>query len=314
MKALNPQDLGVWTAAKRGWRAEVLNGEADWPEFVVTAVDADLAEPMTVRHAGDRPHLFLHLNLTGATELVCGGVSQRALARTVTAFCAPESESVVCHHEQGEQRFITLRFCTDYLRGLLASGREEMRAGLDKAIASERLESERPFALNEPMQAVDRGIAESFMKPPIAGLASHLWFRAKAIELLSTWCFREEDGAGNDGSFFCSQQKRTVLERVDRAKVYLAEHLDQPLELAAVAKAAGSSPHYLSRQFSAETGLTLSRYLRALRVERASQLLASGSANVTEAATEVGYQSLSHFARAFQQEKGMTPSDFVAGV
>ena len=95
-----------------------------------------------------------------------------------------------------------------------------------------------------------------------------------------------------------------------RDRDYLSENLQNPLDLNLVAKACACSPHYLSRLFAAETGMTLSLYLRKLRVNRACELLSSGRLNVSEASLEVGYQSLSHFARAFRGVIGVTPSQF----
>ena len=46
-------------------------------------------------------------------------------------------------------------------------------------------------------------------------------------------------------------------------------------------------------------------------VEKAAELLSSHQLNVTEVAFEVGYQSLSHFSKAFAQEKELTPSQFM---
>ncbi|PYJ87575.1 MAG: AraC family transcriptional regulator, partial [Verrucomicrobia bacterium] len=43
------------------------------------------------------------------------------------------------------------------------------------------------------------------------------------------------------------------------------------------------------------------------RMERAAELLRSGRYNVTEAATEVGYASLSHFSKAFCETIGCCP-------
>jgi AraC-like DNA-binding protein len=60
-----------------------------------------------------------------------------------------------------------------------------------------------------------------------------------------------------------------------------------------------------------ETGKTLLLHLRALRIEKASEMLSENHMNVTEVALEVGYQSLSHFSKAFSQERGMTPSQFM---
>jgi AraC-like DNA-binding protein len=42
-------------------------------------------------------------------------------------------------------------------------------------------------------------------------------------------------------------------------------------------------------------------------MERAAELLKSGEYNVTEAATEVGYNSLSHFSAAFHETFGSCP-------
>jgi AraC-like DNA-binding protein len=45
--------------------------------------------------------------------------------------------------------------------------------------------------------------------------------------------------------------------------------------------------------------MTISCYLRNVRLEHAATLLKSGTHNVTEAAMAVGYSSLSYFSRAF---------------
>jgi AraC-like DNA-binding protein len=56
--------------------------------------------------------------------------------------------------------------------------------------------------------------------------------------------------------------------------------------------------------------MTISRYLGNLRLERAAELLRSGRLNVTEAATAVGYSSLSHFSKAFAEMFGVSPCVF----
>jgi AraC-like DNA-binding protein len=61
------------------------------------------------------------------------------------------------------------------------------------------------------------------------------------------------------------------------------------------------------RQVSQATGLTISQFLRQARLDRAAQLLRAGTHNVTEAALEVGYNSLSHFTVAFREAFGCCP-------
>jgi AraC-like DNA-binding protein len=83
--------------------------------------------------------------------------------------------------------------------------------------------------------------------------------------------------------------------------------LAEPPSLEEIGREVGCSPFHLSRTFSQETGMTIPQYLRKLRMERAAELLRSGSHNVTEAALEVGYSSLSHFSMAFCQTMGCCP-------
>jgi AraC-like DNA-binding protein len=53
--------------------------------------------------------------------------------------------------------------------------------------------------------------------------------------------------------------------------------------------------------------------LRKVRMERAAELLRSGKFNVTEAALEVGYNSLSHFSKAFCDTFGCCPCFYPHG-
>ena len=87
----------------------------------------------------------------------------------------------------------------------------------------------------------------------------------------------------------------------------LKQNLAEPLTLEELGRKIGCSHFYLSRIFSAQTGKTITQYLRQLRMERAAELLRTGEFNVTEVALEVGYASLSHFSAAFHETFGCCP-------
>ena len=87
----------------------------------------------------------------------------------------------------------------------------------------------------------------------------------------------------------------------------LKQDLANPPTLEGLGKKIGGSHFYLSRIFSSQTGKTITQYLRQLRMERSADLLKSGDFNVTEAALEVGYSSLSHFSAAFHETFGSCP-------
>jgi AraC-like DNA-binding protein len=111
-----------------------------------------------------------------------------------------------------------------------------------------------------------------------------------------------------DDELFCDRQKRVARERVDRVVAILRQRLSEPPSLEDIGREVGCSPFYLSRTFSRETGMTIPQCLRRIRMERAAELLRSGRYNVTEAAMEVGYASLSHFSQAFCQTMGCCPA------
>ncbi len=162
--------------------------------------------------------------------------------------------------------------------------------------------------VSEPLPEHIRGRwTDEFRTPPVEGAAATFWFESKVREFIAISCFTRDS---SQSEFFCSRQKRLAADRIGRTRAYIEEHFDEPLDLTALAKHVDCSSHYLSRTFSEATGKTISQYLREVRIERAARLLTSGRYNVSEAAVEVGYQSLSHFSKAFLKEKGCLPSRF----
>ncbi|MEM6822975.1 MAG: AraC family transcriptional regulator [Verrucomicrobiota bacterium] len=129
---------------------------------------------------------------------------------------------------------------------------------------------------------------------------------AKAYQLLA----ETQEQLSSKQGLFCENWKTEHESRITRVKEYLKERMDQPLQLEGLAKAVGCSPHYLSRTFSQTEGQTISQFLKQLRLNTAAQLLGQGNLNVTEVALEVGYNSLSHFSRAFSDRFDCCPCSY----
>ena len=100
------------------------------------------------------------------------------------------------------------------------------------------------------------------------------------------------------------QQRTVEPAQITRARQFIEARHQEPLSLAAVALRAGFSRFHFSKTFKQVTGLTFTRYLSRIRVEKAKNLLLNRNFRVGEIAFEVGFQSLTQFNRAFKRIAG----------
>jgi AraC-like DNA-binding protein len=96
--------------------------------------------------------------------------------------------------------------------------------------------------------------------------------------------------------------------RLHKVLTYLHHHYREPVTLRVVAEQAALSPTYFSECFRAATGETYQRYLQSLRLRFAKSLLAASPLPVTDVCFASGFQTLSHFERAFKREFGCSPT------
>ena len=90
---------------------------------------------------------------------------------------------------------------------------------------------------------------------------------------------------------------------------YTNAHLAD-VTVAGACAAAGISERSLRRQFGAATGMTWRQYLLQSRLLRAMARLTEPSRTVIDVATEIGFDSVSAFTRAFVRLAGETPSAY----
>jgi AraC-like DNA-binding protein len=94
-----------------------------------------------------------------------------------------------------------------------------------------------------------------------------------------------------------------------RLSLLLGETADGSTGLSELAREVGVSERSLFRKFQQETGLSPGQWRRQAKVLRSFELL-TGGWSVTETATEVGYESVGAFIRAFREIAGLTPSQY----
>jgi len=100
--------------------------------------------------------------------------------------------------------------------------------------------------------------------------------------------------------------------RIERVIRHIWDHLDQPLDLPALADVAALSPFHFHRVYRGFTGETVADTIRRLRLHRGAGDLVQGSAPIAAVAKRAGYGSVAAFSRAFRDGYGTTPAAYRA--
>jgi len=89
---------------------------------------------------------------------------------------------------------------------------------------------------------------------------------------------------------------------------FVEENLRSSLELELLARKAHLSKFHFCRMFKHHIGMNPMKFVAALRIERAKELLRQNDLNVSLVANEVGFKDLSNFIRQFKKIAGVTPT------
>ena len=105
---------------------------------------------------------------------------------------------------------------------------------------------------------------------------------------------------------------QTVPTAVLAAIEYMQERLEDPVDIAALAKRLYYSESQLRHLFKRSTGYSPQAYWNMLKIERSCALLARSEASVRDIAASVGFASASGFQRAFKRRTGLSPVEYRA--
>jgi len=98
-----------------------------------------------------------------------------------------------------------------------------------------------------------------------------------------------------------------ILERINE---YIRSHLQKAPAIGTLAAALGYSVSHLRTVFRTELGVSLGKYIRESRLSRAAMLLQSTEMNISEVASESGFDSIFAFSRAFKKAYGVPPKSY----
>ena len=88
---------------------------------------------------------------------------------------------------------------------------------------------------------------------------------------------------------------------------YINEHFSEPLTLSKLAGRINIAPEYLSRLFHSQCGITLAKYIQSIRLKYAYNLIANTDIPIKDICLHSGFNSVSHFIRAFKSTYNVSP-------
>ncbi|MFI4986524.1 MAG: helix-turn-helix transcriptional regulator [Alphaproteobacteria bacterium] len=143
-----------------------------------------------------------------------------------------------------------------------------------------------------------------------AGTASALELEETALTLLHGIAMAPAEREVGQRRRHREASARLGRERVEATKLLVAGRPESDLGLGEIARAVASSPYHLARHFRASVGLPIHQYRLRMRLALALERMLDGRGNLLALALDLGFAGHSHFAAAFKQAFGVTPSAF----
>jgi YesN/AraC family two-component response regulator len=161
------------------------------------------------------------------------------------------------------------------------------------------------------INALAEGAKEYFRKPADLYEVKQILERLLAVR-------RASDGGGPpiasphpDGGAPCTRTGTSDKpENLLQVIAFIEENLLSSMELGSLAKQAHLSKFHFCRVFKRHIGMNPMKFVAALRIERAKELLTKNDKTVSLVANEVGFRDLSNFIRQFKKITGVTPTTY----
>ena len=130
----------------------------------------------------------------------------------------------------------------------------------------------------------------------------------KLAAQVSEWFIRTEPRPADKSQRLSLRERFGINnDRVLRVLAEMEARLEKPAAVKELAKLAGLSLRQLERLFSVHLGETINRCYLGVRLEKAAELVRNTGMTITAISVACGFQSSSHFSRAFKTRFGKNP-------
>lgn len=127
------------------------------------------------------------------------------------------------------------------------------------------------------------------------------------LDLMSSWLSHEYNHSiafqKQNTSFHYSRKTQEVLDYIDK-------NFQHDISLNLIAENLEISAPYLSQFFKKEMKISITNYIKQLRLNKSKLLLKRSSMKIYEVAEAVGFNSCQYFSKVFYQNMQMTPIQY----
>ena len=163
-----------------------------------------------------------------------------------------------------------------------------------------------PFNVTGIITPAMRIIMEQIIHCPYEGAVRKIFIEAKAMELMACKLAQVKSGRNSPKK----NLKTHDIDRMHYAGELLSNNTGVPPNTMELAKTIGVSRSKLYNDFTQFYGVSPMEYFRINRIEKAKGLVRNKELSMTQIAHHLGYSSSSHFAKAFRENFGMSPSHY----
>ncbi|WP_050698157.1 response regulator transcription factor [Anaeromassilibacillus senegalensis] len=161
--------------------------------------------------------------------------------------------------------------------------------------------------ISQVLDQLDQLIENRFLIPH-----TYLFFQESLAEDIPA-VRPDETESQDSGTGFTSKELHpgsTPHSYVETVKNYIREHYKEELDLENLSNMVYLTPRYLSHIFKKETGYGINKYIKAMRMEKAKELLENTHMKIVSICTAVGYSNVSYFIQSFREYFGKSPEKF----
>lgn len=112
----------------------------------------------------------------------------------------------------------------------------------------------------------------------------------------------------SEKDYACEERNNILLSELLN---YIDQNYHHAFTLGGFGCLRGYSLHYLSCFFKKSMGITFSRYLSSVRTNRAEYLITHTEKSMLEISIECGFSNISYFNKAFYEDYGCMPSEYL---